>query len=216
MKAFFIVSLLVIINLSSQAQGLRNMPSRITADAVYQKGKVYVNAGVGFPNLFFKVSELTGILSNLYTTQKKGFLTMHATGEYALQQNLGVGLLLGYAEGQYRYTSTTNSNNYYGFKGSFLNIGVLSNYHILSNKTIDVYTGAMLVYNSKKVSPIKNGTISTVENFLFQQITQPDVPELLYQVSVGLRVFPFKTKTIGFFAEGGYGVTLVKAGIAIK
>jgi hypothetical protein len=228
MKNFIYSTFLLALGFQGQSQILgqvigqvRNLPSTIKEGAVFQKKKSYVNVGVGFPNLFFKASDITGIISGQYTTEKKGFLTTMATYEYALKPNIGIGLMLGYSKGEFRYVSNSNANNYFGFKGSFLNIGLLSNYHIYSDKNVDVYSGAMLVYNSKKITNNSSGntsiTIPILGTFdLFSLVTAPTAPPILYQLSVGIRAFPFKTKQVGFFAEGGYGITAIKAGVAAK
>lgn len=207
--------------ISTIANAMRNTPSHITEDAMYQKGKSYINVGIGFPNLFFKASDITGSLSNLFSTKKRGFVTTMATYEYAIKENLGIGLLLGYAQGEYRYVSNTDANSYIGFKGTFYNIGFLSNYHIHSDKVCDIYTGAILVYNGKKITPTGNANVSINIPFLgnisvADFINKPTAPDLLYQLSIGARVFPFNAKPIGLFAELGYGITIIKLGLATK
>jgi hypothetical protein len=229
-KLFCIVCLGVCLNMGCAnaqivqgiANQMRNTPSRITDDARLQKGHVYVNAGIGFPNLFFEASDLASELSGFFEIQKKGFLTTHATIEYMIKNNLGIGLLLGYAQGEYRYASKTNSKDYLGFKGSFYNIGITSTYHFFANKNWDVYTGAMLVYNGRNIKPTGNANIGytipiiNVYVSVADLISKPTSPDLLYQVSIGARAYPFKDKPIGIFVEGGYGITIVKTGLTIK
>ncbi len=203
------------------ANEMRNIPSRISDDAMLQKGHVYINAGIGFPNLFFKASDLTSTLTNFFETQKKGFLTTHATIEYMIKNNLGIGLLLGYAQGEYRYVSKTNASDYLGFKGVFYNIGLSSTYHFYANKKWDVYTGAMLVYNGRNITPTGNANIGVNIPFLgyisvANVISKPSSPDLLYQVSIGARAYPFTGKPIGIFVEGGYGITIIKTGLTFK
>jgi hypothetical protein len=198
---------------------MRNVQSTITSDAVYKKGKSFAQVGIGFPNLFFVASDLSATATSLYSTQKKGFVNFVANYEYAIKPNIGIGVIFGYSAGEYRYVSKTNPANYFGYKGSFVNIGVLSNYHIYSNKNVDFYTGAMLVYNAKNIKDNSSGNTSITIPFIgtisvFQLISAPKASDLLYQVSLGLRAFPFKQKNIGFFAEAGYGITVLKLGVA--
>lgn len=228
MKKLFPILMFLFLGYFTQAQlgqiigQVRNIKSNIKKDAVYQKGTSFAQVGLGFPNVFFKASDIISAATGFYTTQKKGFISTAAMYEYAIRPNIGVGFIVGYSKGEYKYISTNNPNSYFGFAGTFYNIGVLGNYHVFSDKVFDIYTGGMLVYNGKNVKETNKGNTSVTIPFLgtvnvFSLVTKrPDAPQILYQVSLGARVFPFKTKSIGFFAEGGYGINILKMGVTSK
>jgi hypothetical protein len=190
---------------------LREIPARIDSNGIMQKGRSYIKAGLGFPNLLFTVSKAaSGLLE--YNTKKKGLQTYTLSYDYAVKNNVTIGAFVSYAAGEYRYTEKGNEANYYGYKGSFLTICGRTTYHFKSTKSWDIYSGVNAGVSISKINYFSNGVTQNILNFLGGSSSIKAVPSIVYNAFVGAS--KYFTNHLGIYAELGYGITVVKAGAA--
>jgi hypothetical protein len=217
-QAFIFLLILIVSSLlqtSIRAQSpvdiLREIPSRIDSNGIMQKGRSYIKAGLGFPNLLFTASKAAGGLLE-YDTKKKGLQTYTLSYDYAVKSNTTVGVFVSYSAGEYRYTEKGNTKNYYGYKGSFLTVCGRTTYHLKSTKSWDIYSGINAGFSISKINYISSGVNQNILGLLGGGSTVKAVPSFVYNAFVGGS--KYFTSRFGIYAELGYGITVVKAGAA--
>jgi hypothetical protein len=152
--------------------------------------KIFVNAGVGFGMLPYKMS----------------LPPISASVEYGLAN---IPLSIG---GFFGITGYDEDLGYSAYKGTLMAFGVKGSYHFNLVKNLDPYASLMLgwmVYNQEVTSTISfmgNTSTGTVEN---------DLSTVYYAFNVGARYF--FTNNIGAYVELGYSaMSLVSAGLSLK
>ena len=157
------------------------------SNAQVEEGDIMISLGVGLSPSFYSGSGYESSLPPL-----------ELTGEYRLNENIGVGAFLGYASAEYRQAG-------FGFDYNYILGGVLGNYHFVNKENLDVYAGAKLGYVSISSEAVGTAGLFTASS---------EASGLLYGGQVGARYW-FSDK-FGVNAEVGYGVALVKAGLTLK
>lgn len=185
MKTFCFITLLFL-SLAASAQ-----------DGPLQKGQIKLNAGLGVGSYIKAAGGSTS------------FPPLTVSAEYAIDENITVGGLIGYAASEDTYTySYGGAKN--TFKISNTLIGARVNYYFDVNPKYDVYAGAMLGYDA--VSSNFSSSSSEYQNLLGDVNTS--VSGVLYGVHAGGR-YNFSPAT-SVFAEIGYGIALLNLGVTLK
>jgi hypothetical protein len=223
MKKIYILAILIsfqLIALTTNGQIreiIQAIPSKIDTNGVFQKKGHHFFLGLGFPNLVFKGSELANNIFLLgFNTKKVGLLTYVSGYEYGISDKFSIGLNATYASGSYTYTSLTNPTSFFKYSGTFYSIGIRSSYHIIVTDKWNLYTGAMFAYKKSNVKvQDSGGTASTLLNLL--NTINDSKGSIGYDVFAGVKYFPPNKSGnhIGIFAEAGYGITVIKAGVVL-
>lgn len=141
-----------------------------------------------------KVVQLgAGFGGNLGTPFGVGF-------EYGVSDKIGVGAYVGYS-----------SYDLIGFKYTSILVGAKGNYHFFTDDKFDAYGGLMLGYNSVKV---ESGTGIGTGLGIFNFAPAVEASAVFFGGQLGARYY--FTDSIGAFAELGYGLAYLNAGIAFK
>lgn len=138
-----------------------------------------------------------------------GLITFFGTGDvsiplslsvdYGLQDNIGVGAYLGYAGASEKLTILGDVNY------TYLIVGARGTYHKEFVEGIDTYGGVLAGFNMASVSYENNPT----------GVPEPNAGGgFTYSFFAGAR-YHF-TENLGAFAEVGYGISLITAGITYK
>ncbi|MDR1331406.1 MAG: hypothetical protein LBK07_04810 [Tannerella sp.] len=114
--------------------------------------------------------------------------------------SIGVGGYLAYTSRKHEVVRD------YGYKYSNFIVGARGAFHYAPIPVLDTYGGAMLGYDI--VSSSTYGTASGIGHYT------ADASEIGYSVFVGVRYF--FARNIAVFAEMGYGVAPIEAGISFK
>jgi len=199
---------------------IQSLNQKIDTNGVFQKKGHHFFAGVGFPNLVFAGSDLAKNIFRLgYNTKKEGLLTWVAGYEYGITDKFSAGVNGTYAKGNYTYSSTSNPASFFKYDGTFYTIGVRGSYHAIVTKKWDIYTGAMVAYKKSNVNISSSGGEAAAYLSIIDLFINDSKGSFGYDVFAGARYFPpGKTGSapqFGFFAEAGYGITVIKAGIIL-
>jgi hypothetical protein len=129
-------------------------------------------------------------------------LPLGASYEYGISEKIGIGAYAGYAS-----KSFATGFAALDYKVTYMLFGAKGNYHFFQSDKIDAYGGVLLGYNSAKIT-YDNGTPN------FPGYVSPTYGGVVYGGSVGARYY--FTDSIAAFAELGYGLGYLNAGLAYK
>ena len=147
-------------------------------------------------------------LAGIYGDPKTPPIT--AMFDFALNDNFSLGVAAGYAGSEFLYPPLSINGKLleYGFNYSYTVIGTRLAYHISNSEKFDIYFGGLLGYTMVSASVIWPEEI----DFILEPKASGSY--LLYGGFAGLRLF--FNQNIGFYIEGGYGLSLVNGGLAFK
>lgn len=167
----------------------------------FTQGQVDLQAGAGFPSL---IRPVTDTLLWFGAVTRKASPVFQARLEYAVTNNLGVGLLLGMATSKTTYTDNTDPDNINGFKYSSFIAGGRAAFHLpVKSARFDPYAVGFAGINLMKATPFgPNNPLET------------DKKVFLWSLHAGANVY--FTDKIGAFLELGYGMSVVNAGVTFK
>jgi len=150
----------------------------------FQKGTKLVNLGIGFGGGY----GAAGLNSSVPP--------ISGSFEVGITENIGVGGIIGY--------SSFGDSGLFGsdIKFNYLLFGARGAYHFPVGDKLDLYGGAMLVYNSVSVSGLPAGFPSTGSSGINIGI-----------FAGGRYMF---SESIGAFAELGYSIALINIGLTAK
>jgi hypothetical protein len=167
-----------------------------TAQSTYEMGSQNLHIGIG-------------IGSTLYGSGFRGLIPpVSISYEKAIKENIGVGGYIGYATSRYDYTGFD-----YHWRYTYMILGARGAYHfadkLFDNEKLDTYAGLMLGYNVatakfKSDDPLING-----DSFK----SEPG-GGFAWSFYVGGR-YQIK-ESFGLFAELGYGIAWLQAGVNLK
>jgi len=171
------------------------------AQALVQ-GNSLVNVGMGFGSY---IGTGTG-----YTTT---FPPLYGGYEYMINDNITVGIFASYTASEYKYSMPTYDEtrgvgtDVWKWKFSYLNAGVLGNYHFVNNDQFDAYGGLKLGYTnvSSKFDSSNDET-----NSIFKTLNLA-TSGVLFGAQVGARYF--FSEHIAVNLELGYGVAVASGGL---
>jgi len=208
---FVTVFLMIIISTASDlfAKGKR----RGGGNLAFRKRNMVISLGYGAPNLakdLFKPFQTYGGYS------LSGIGPAHAKFEYAISDNIGLGLSINYVQMKTEWSSSyPDPNNFLntitykeGFKGSSLSANLRMNIHFLTSAKIDPYWGIGLGYRTSNYSFYSDYTGATALTLVL-----PSLP-LGFETTVGIRYY--FTKNIGAYLELGASKSIIQGGLAIK
>jgi hypothetical protein len=117
--------------------------------------------------------------------------------QLGLEDKISVGGIVGYAGSSDKFLS-------YEWKYTYILIGGRGEYHFLDSKHLDAFVGVTLGYNIVSVTAPTGfgGGYSAASSALW------------YGGNAGLRYY--FSPTFGLFAEVGYGISYLTAGVALK
>ncbi|MEJ7679170.1 MAG: outer membrane beta-barrel protein [Segetibacter sp.] len=166
-------------------------------DGPLQKGQIKLNVGLGVGSYIKAAGGSTA------------FPPLTVSAEYAIDENITVGGLIGYTstEDTYSYSSFGSKDTY---KISNTLIGARVNYYLDVNPKYDVYAGALLGYNA--VSSNFSSSSSEYQEILGD--VNLSASSVLYGVHAGGR-YNFSPATSAF-AEIGYGIAVLNLGITLN
>ena len=119
--------------------------------------------------------------------------------EYGISDKIGIGGYVGYASKSY-----TTGFSAFDYKVTYMIFGAKGNYHFYQSDKIDAYGGVLLGYNSAKVTYDNSSS----------GFTAPSYGGAVFGGTVGARYY--FTESIAAFAEVGYGIGYLTAGLAYK
>ena len=169
----------------------------IAQNGPLKRGQIKLNFGLGVGSYIKAAGGSTS------------FPPFTASAEYAINENMTVGGLVGYTSttDTYSYSSLGAKDNY---KISNTLIGARVNYYFDVNPKYDVYVGAMLGYDA--VSSNFSSTSSQYQDILRDVNTS--VSGILYGVHAGGR-YHF-SPAASAFAEIGYGIAVLNLGVTLN
>ncbi len=122
------------------------------------------------------------------------------------------------------YSSATTSALFtddfkYKWKNDFLMFGLKGAVHFNQIENFDIYGGFMLGYNvplvKETITPLTgNGDSNPVIDENSPRPYLPAKNNLTYSGFIGVGYYPFKD--IGFFAEAGYGISILQMGVNFR
>jgi hypothetical protein len=213
MKKLFTLGLfLLTINIAMAGEPLLKQNKKKNTEAInsFEKGKVLVSLGYGFPNLGKTIAKLY----NSATGYKAGgFGPAHFKVEYGVYKNLGIGLSVNasnyfftYKEDGYNAVDSVVTYNYkYNYTAIAFNFRL--NYHFITNEKIDFYGGIGAGYGFRQAkwsTDNPSGTNNTLPNL---------IPVGL-EGTLGLRYY--FTPNIGIYTELGLAKSLIQGGLVFK
>jgi hypothetical protein len=161
---------------------------------LFSKGDKVINLGIGVP------SYLGG---NGYETK---IPLVSGSFDYGLidgllegKASIGVGGYLGYTANRYKYLGN------HGYDFSYLIFGPRASFHYNPIDNLDTYGGLLLGYNI-----VSSSAYGETAQFIKPNNDSRFIPALY----VGARYY--FTDNIAAFAEIGYGVSLIEAGLSFK
>lgn len=176
----------------------------------FEEGNIIVSAGYGFPNL-------VGTLFSVYETYAgyniSSFGPLYFKGEYAVTDNIGVGLALGFSSTTIEYNRESfdaqgDAVTYVdGYTYASSNYLVRVNYHFGDSDKFDPYCGVGMGYRSSKseFTSTEPGYVSTDLDFPFP---------FGFETTFGTRYY--FTDNIGAYAEVGFAKSIFQIGISAK
>jgi hypothetical protein len=160
-----------------------------SAQDIFTKGDIVVNAGIGFINMLNTGNGWKTTVSPMMLSGEYGIIDKLING----RASIGAGLNLGYAAQKFDYFANGDNASY---KYSNLALGTRGSFHYQFIDKLDTYTGLMLGYNI--VSGEGNHSSS----------------DFLWCYYVGARYY--FTKNFAVMAEIGENVALITLGVAFK
>ncbi|MBU1370066.1 MAG: porin family protein [Bacteroidetes bacterium] len=157
------------------------------AQAQYESGQVDANIGVGLGSTF-----ATGTLD---------MPPVSLALDFGLSDKMSLGAYVGYSASKEDF-SGFGAN--YSWKYTYIIVGARGAYHFDLVDQLDTYAGVLLGYNVASVTYEGSGTAPT----------SPSAGGLAYAGFAGAR-YHFGD-TFGVYAELGYGLALLNAGLTLK
>lgn len=207
-------ALLILLVLTSQAQSGKKVESREAASSgakCFDESSKVINLGVGFwGGNYYRYGKGGG-----YSYGRSPALSL--SYEQALPKKIGPGLLglgvyLGYQTFYSRYNDWYYNGNQYYYKHNWTHMFVAARgaYHAdaLTTDKGELYFGAVLGLRFQKYSYESNN----LDNREFELRERSVYPG--YSLFVGGRYY--LTDNIGLFAELGYGISYLTAGVSLK
>ena len=173
------------------------LPFSLLAQVAFEKGTVVLQPGIGYG--------LIGAEGEVEVPPVSLNLEVGGSSEWS------VGGYVGYASAKETYLSSNNTDGWWtlpdwGFKATYLIFGGRLNYHMnTESEKVDTYAGVMLGYNAVSLSVWGGGDPS-------RQLL--GASGVLYGGQAGIRYY--LSPALGVFAEAGYGVSYVTAGLSLK
>lgn len=185
--------------------------SEVKAQA-FEQGAIYTSAGYGLQ--LFSGKTILGGYSSAADFKLSSIGPVYGKVEYAISDNIGIGLNIGYSGASAKWTDQTmdingNTVNYnYLVKFNKLNITPRLNYHFSDNDIFDPYVGLGLGYKTGGVRFTTNDP-----NFNSSSIVYKVIPISL-EMTAGCR-FMFN-EMIGGYVEAGIGHGYLQGGLVYK
>lgn len=182
----------------------------ITARAqAFEQSNSIISVGYGFPNVFKSVYSIYDLFGGYSSS---GFGPINAKYEYAVTDNIGVGVIASYLSYKVRWDYDDGSGTVYeeGYKGSLFAILVRANYHFATGDKLDPYVGVGAGY-------INYGFdyYNTDPSYAGGDLSVSYGAPLAYGASVGARYY--FTDNIGAYAELGWdALSLMQIGLSMK
>ena len=180
------------------------MVSDYASAQAFNSGGSYASVGYG---LGIGARASTSVYSAANGYKFSGFGPASLNYEYGINDNIGLGVNLSYSS----YGATWNAGTYdYGYRYSTLGIMARAAYHFdIRNRDLDLYSGVGLGFLRYKY----NWT-SDEPSFNESQYNVNLGTPLGYQIFAGGRYF--FSDLVGAYAEVGYGITVLNAGIVLR
>ncbi len=176
-------------------------PPRKKKKTAFKQGQSTLQAGTGFPSL---VKPNIDTLLYFGEVKRKLFPPIQLRYEYAVTGNIGIGGMIGYASADAEITDNTDPENINGFKYTYILAGARGAFHpSTKSPKFDPYVVGFAGLNLTTISPYGPSNPLEVTKKTF-----------LWSLHAGAN-FYFVEK-IGAFAEVGYGVAVVNAGVTFK
>lgn len=154
---------------------------------VFKEGISNLNLGIGYG--------FAGIYGDMTIPP------ISASFDYGASDNVSVGGLIGYTSSEQKYTWGTDE---YGWKYSYIVIGVRGAYHFDLGEKFDPYVGGLLGYNVVSVSDIGTAPYGYSASGSF----------MAFGFYLGGRYYV--SDNLALFGELGYGVGYINAGVSFK
>ena len=192
----FIYLIMVTLVLSSSAT--------IARGQAFEEGNLVFSAGYGFPNLgkaFFNLyKEEVGFEVN-------GIGPLHGKVEYAIADNIGVGLSINYVA--YDVTWHDETDNYiYSWDVNGFSVLARFNFHFGDSDKVDPYVGVGAGYRLTKYEFFTDDPFWVEDNF--NTFSLPTG----FEATLGLRYYI--VPMVGIYGEIGLAKSLIQGGIAVK
>ncbi len=202
MKKVFLCSFLILFigfSIDASAKGKKRKKARQACS----QGQIFVQLGGGFPSLNNPtVDDLKpyGTIKTIYHPP------LYGSFGYGVIDNLDAGLLVAYSSFAATVTDVTDPVYTQGLNYSFITVGARAAYHlrlVKSLKNLDTYANVMVGYKISKVTKVG-----------FDFFEPKNTGGFAYAFNVGANYMFIPN--VGIFAEVGYGITIVNAGITVK
>jgi hypothetical protein len=191
----FFIAFVPAILLAGEEDEFKKRRKKKKKKAAFEQGQVSFSVGAGFPS---QIRPDTDTLRYFGTLELKTQPVYFLRGEFGVTDNIGVGGFIGLGLCKATYTDNTDPENINGFKFTSFVIGARPAFHLpMKSEKLDVYVAGIIGFNAVSKKPID------IEH-----------KKLVYGGHVGAN-FYFLDK-IGAFAEVGYGMAIVNAGIVLK
>ncbi|MBC8045336.1 MAG: outer membrane beta-barrel protein [Fimbriimonadaceae bacterium] len=172
-----------------------------TRAQAFEEGNSTISVGYGFPNL-------VGAIFNAYETYEqydaKSLGPIFGKYEYAVSDNIGVGLNIGYSQTTVTYVLGTYNEE---FKYSSLGILARINWHFGDSDNFDPYAGFGLGYRTGNYT-------FTSDDPNAQEVTLDTPIPFGMEITVGSRYF--FTDNFGAYAELGFAKAPFQIGLVGK
>ena len=171
----------------------------------FEQGNIIFSAGYGFPNLgksLFKIYEdETGY-------DVGGIGPLHGKFEYAVSDNIGVGLTFNFVSYDVNWTDSDGGTTYnYTYDVTGWRVNARLNFHFLNSDNVDPYFGLGIGYGNTTWSFTTNDPF-----FGGGAISSPI--GIGFETTVGLRYY--FTEMIGLYGELGLAKSLIQGGLVVK
>lgn len=165
----------------------------VLAQSIHEKGTIVLQGGAGLG--------LVGLYGNISVPP------ISVSLDYGMSKELSVGVYAGYSSSKDTIIKASPPifEEDAGIKYGYTILGVRGSYHFnLENKKIDAYGTVMLGYNivSASIFGLGEGLLEAKGSFA------------AFGGSLGIRYFV--APKIALFAEGGYGIEYIRAGLSFK
>lgn len=166
---------------------------------VFEQGASFLHLGVGFGSPY------------TFSGSKMGVPPVHASFEYGVSDNIGVGALVGYTSSTWDYGFGGLGSKYkYEWQATYMIVGARGAYHFVDSDKWDVYAGLMLGYNIASLK-FKSDDPNWKEPLLW---VEPKVGGFTFGGFLGARYALGDHSAL--FAELGYNIAWISVGYCAK
>jgi hypothetical protein len=181
------------------------------------KGKIMINAGVGF-NIFATLLEARYYLSsnydfNGYISSTKASPMYNLSLDYGLARKFSVGGAFGIQTAKVNFTNVYTNGDHYEDRWTRLHLAVRGDYYIVAKENLNLYTGLKLGYN---IYTVKTTIPSNRDP---EYLSYLDVTPQPISVQAHLGFSYYFMDMVGFNTEVGIGFGgpyLFAIGLAVK